>query len=356
MLFLLHLDGEESGRRSSPRSDKGSGGKKDSNHENYWKILEGEDSDSYEQVLKDEQSIGLADFSATDASFVVLELLNEEQLCDPSMDSDSIVRGIHYRKMWDYRVSPNVIAVQSPYIAQVKLLRDRLDTFPGASGVEVATIDSFQGREADAVIISMVHYTFSYLVRSNTLGAVGFLGDSRRMNVAITRARKLVAVVCDSSTICHNTFLARLLRHIRRFGRIDEPSFPYVPDSLHRSGSINRSSKGHLDNSSHQNTKEKQAMNWTLIAQRVHDILRNYPLLHLTHGRKVLEICTIIDWNKGKAVNLLLECLGLNDRDDILPIYIGYDRTDKDVFKVLTELNSGYGILVSSVPKETNAH
>jgi len=46
--------------------------------------------------------------------------------------------------------------VQSPYIAQVQLLRDRLDGFPEASGVEVATIDSFQGREADAVIISMV--------------------------------------------------------------------------------------------------------------------------------------------------------------------------------------------------------
>ncbi|CAL5364810.1 unnamed protein product [Camellia sinensis] len=109
-------------------------------------------------------------------------------------------------------VSPTAIAVQSPYVAQVQLLRDRFDELPEAAGVEVATIDSFQGREADAVIISMV--------RSNTLGAVGFLGDSRRMNVAITRARKHVAVVCDSSTICHNTFLARLLRHIRYFGRV----------------------------------------------------------------------------------------------------------------------------------------
>ncbi|XP_008797952.2 DNA-binding protein SMUBP-2 isoform X2 [Phoenix dactylifera] len=53
-------------------------------------------------------------------------------------------------------VSPTAIAVQSPYIAQVQLLRDRLDEFPEASGVEAATIDSFQGREADAVIISMI--------------------------------------------------------------------------------------------------------------------------------------------------------------------------------------------------------
>ncbi|KAK4765052.1 hypothetical protein SAY86_026142 [Trapa natans] len=109
-------------------------------------------------------------------------------------------------------VNPSAIAVQSPYVAQVQLLRDRLDEHPETGGVEVATIDSFQGREADAVIISMV--------RSNTLGAVGFLGDSRRMNVAITRARKHVAIICDSSTICHNTFLARLLRHIRYFGRV----------------------------------------------------------------------------------------------------------------------------------------
>ncbi|VAI16660.1 unnamed protein product [Triticum turgidum subsp. durum] len=109
-------------------------------------------------------------------------------------------------------VSPTSIAVQSPYIAQVQLLRDRLEEYPEALGVEVSTIDSFQGREADAVVISMV--------RSNSLGAVGFLGDNRRMNVAITRARRHVALVCDSSTICNNEFLARLLRHIRQHGQV----------------------------------------------------------------------------------------------------------------------------------------
>ncbi|XP_062220036.1 uncharacterized protein LOC133919612 [Phragmites australis] len=109
-------------------------------------------------------------------------------------------------------VSPTAIVVQSPYIAQVQLLRDKLEEYPGLSAVGVSTIDSFQGREVDAVVISMV--------RSNPLGAVGFLGDSRRINVAITRARKHVTVVCDTSTICHSTFLARLHRHIRRYGQV----------------------------------------------------------------------------------------------------------------------------------------
>ncbi|GLU05609.1 hypothetical protein SLE2022_227020 [Rubroshorea leprosula] len=94
---------------------------------------------------------------------------------------------------------------------------------------------------------------------------------------------------------------------------------------------------------------------WPTIAQRVHDILKDYPRLRLTHGRKVLEIRPVIDWNKGKAVEFLLESLGLSDRDDVLPIYIGDDKTDEDAFKVLREGNRGYGILVSSVPKESNA-
>lgn len=78
-------------------------------------------------------------------------------------------------------VRPEGIAVQAPYGAQVELLRSRLASVPGAEKVEVASVDSFQGREADAVVISMV--------RSNDKGSVGFLTDQRRMNVAVTRAR-----------------------------------------------------------------------------------------------------------------------------------------------------------------------
>ncbi|KAI3804356.1 hypothetical protein L1987_25834 [Smallanthus sonchifolius] len=94
---------------------------------------------------------------------------------------------------------------------------------------------------------------------------------------------------------------------------------------------------------------------WPMIAQYVHDVLKDYPRLTLTHGRKVLEIRPLIDWDKGKAVEFLLESLGLSNINDVLPIYIGDDRTDEDAFKVLREGNHGYGILVSSVPKESKA-
>lgn len=102
----------------------------------------------------------------------------------------------------------------------------------------------------------------------------------------------------------------------------------------------------------YRNVDEK---NWPTIAQYVHDILKSYPRLRLTHGRKVLEVRPVIDWHKGKAVEFLLESLGLSDREDVLPIYIGDDRTDEDAFKVLRKGNRGYGILVSPDPKETKA-
>ncbi|XP_065006684.1 probable trehalose-phosphate phosphatase 2 isoform X3 [Musa acuminata AAA Group] len=94
---------------------------------------------------------------------------------------------------------------------------------------------------------------------------------------------------------------------------------------------------------------------WPEVAQRVVNLLKDYPRLRVTHGRKVLEIRPVIDWNKGKAVEFLLESLGLSNREDVLSIYVGDDRTDEDAFEVLRESNRGYGILVSSIPKETNA-
>ncbi|KAK1309472.1 putative trehalose-phosphate phosphatase H [Acorus calamus] len=75
-------------------------------------------------------------------------------------------------------------------------------------------------------------------------------------------------------------------------------------------------------------------MKWSGLAEQVRSVLKAYPKLRLTQGRKVLEIRPTIKWDKGKALEFLLESLGFADCNDVLPVYIGDDRTDEDAFKV----------------------
>jgi trehalose 6-phosphate phosphatase len=69
----------------------------------------------------------------------------------------------------------------------------------------------------------------------------------------------------------------------------------------------------------------------------------------------VFEVRPSIKWDKGKALEFLLESLGYAGRADVLPVYIGDDRTDEDAFKALRRRGQGVGILVSKHPKETSA-
>ncbi|KAK6150434.1 hypothetical protein DH2020_015366 [Rehmannia glutinosa] len=94
---------------------------------------------------------------------------------------------------------------------------------------------------------------------------------------------------------------------------------------------------------------------WSELAKQVGSVLEGYPNLRLTQGRKVLEIRPTIKWDKGKALEFLLESLGYAKCADVFPVYIGDDRTDEDAFKVLRERGQGFGILVSKTPKDTNA-
>ncbi|XP_066376100.1 probable trehalose-phosphate phosphatase 8 [Miscanthus floridulus] len=94
---------------------------------------------------------------------------------------------------------------------------------------------------------------------------------------------------------------------------------------------------------------------WSSLADKVKAVLRDFPELKLTEGRKVLEIRPSIMWDKGRAVEFLLKSLGFDDRTNVLPVYIGDDRTDEDAFKVLRERGQGIGILVSKCPRETDA-
>ena len=98
------------------------------------------------------------------------------------------------------------VAVITPYAAQARLLREQIRI----TDLEIDTIDGFQGREKETVIVS--------LVRSNDRGEIGFLSDIRRMNVALTRARRKLIVVGDTSTIAGHEFYARLIEHFEHHG------------------------------------------------------------------------------------------------------------------------------------------
>ncbi len=74
--------------------------------------------------------------------------------------------------------------------------------------ISVNTIDSFQGQERDIVYISMT--------RSNAAGVIGFLSDTRRMNVAMTRARKKLVVVGDSATLSRFPFYADFIAYAEK--------------------------------------------------------------------------------------------------------------------------------------------
>jgi ATP-dependent RNA/DNA helicase IGHMBP2 len=103
-------------------------------------------------------------------------------------------------------VPASAIAVIAPYSAQVRLLRDKLRH----EGLEIDSVDGFQGREKEAVVLS--------LVRSNTQGEVGFLADVRRMNVALTRARRKLLVIGDSATLACHPFYQALIAHFEATG------------------------------------------------------------------------------------------------------------------------------------------
>jgi trehalose 6-phosphate phosphatase len=88
------------------------------------------------------------------------------------------------------------------------------------------------------------------------------------------------------------------------------------------------------------------------ITQAVNEAAARHRELRKIAGKKVYELQPDIDWNKGSAVLWLLEKLGL-DQPDVLPLYIGDDRTDEDAFRALRQ--RGVGIIVSEQPRPSAA-
>ncbi|KFY42783.1 hypothetical protein V494_02244 [Pseudogymnoascus sp. VKM F-4513 (FW-928)] len=117
-----------------------------------------------------------------------------------SNEMEAALVKLHVKNLVEAGVKPEDIAVITPYNAQLALMSGPLkEEFPG---IELGSVDGFQGREKEAIIVS--------LVRSNADGEVGFLGEKRRLNVAMTRPRRHLCVIGDAETVAKGSgFLKR---------------------------------------------------------------------------------------------------------------------------------------------------
>lgn len=99
------------------------------------------------------------------------------------------------------------VAVITPYREQRSILKATFQSICGAKGakdVAIETIDSYQGRQVDVVILSCV--------RAGSSGGLGFVNDIRRLNVAITRARRSLWILGALSTLRNNKEWDALIR------------------------------------------------------------------------------------------------------------------------------------------------
>lgn len=157
-------------------------------------------------LLTDLPSVIAGPFTERPATFIDTAGAEYDEEIEPdglsklnSREANLVIRLV--RQLTDAGVRGDQIAIIVPYAAQVRLLRSRLNL----EGLEIDTVDGFQGREKEVVIIS--------LVRSNDKREIGFLADTRRTNVALTRARRGLIVIGDSATFASNPFYATMFEY-----------------------------------------------------------------------------------------------------------------------------------------------
>ncbi|EMJ91566.1 AAA domain protein [Leptospira kirschneri str. JB] len=136
------------------------------------------------------------DTAGTDSEEVIID----DSISNP-FEADLQVRLCFLLKENDW--PEEEITILSPYRAQVRLISEKLRDV-GLTKINVSTIDSFQGRENRCILLGFV--------RSNSEGRSGFLKESRRINVGMTRARDLLLCIGDSSTLSQDPFLCKLIR------------------------------------------------------------------------------------------------------------------------------------------------
>jgi ATP-dependent RNA/DNA helicase IGHMBP2 len=162
-------------------------------------------------LLRDLPGVADNELTSTPVHFIDTAGASYDEALEPDGESrlnlqeaDLVARKV--LELLDSGLPPAQIAVIAPYAAQVRLLRERLKQ----PELEIDSVDGFQGREKEAVVVT--------LVRSNIEGEIGFLGDIRRMNVALTRARRKLIVIGDSATVSQHPFYIRMVNYFESIG------------------------------------------------------------------------------------------------------------------------------------------
>lgn len=172
-----------------------------SSHELYDGALIADDTVARHTLFADEPPLEMIDTAGAGWNETV-EPDGESRL----NDQEAELVATRARALLDRGVAPQDIGVITPYAAQARRIRELL----AVDDLEVDTVDGFQGREKDAILISFV--------RSNDEMEIGFLAEIRRTNVALTRARKKLLLVGDSATLSTLEFYARLFEYIEANG------------------------------------------------------------------------------------------------------------------------------------------
>ena len=106
------------------------------------------------------------------------------------------------------------IGVITPYKDHEEFIKKLLSSKFQVPSVEVKSVDGFQGREKEIIILS--------LVRANEKEEIGFLNDIRRLNVSITRAKRKLIIIGDSKTLSVHKTYEDLIQYIKKNGILKE--------------------------------------------------------------------------------------------------------------------------------------
>ena len=155
----------------------------------------------WDEILDPENVICFLDTSKSERKF---EIKKPGSTSKENPFEVEIVK-IILEKMFKIGIKKEWIGVITPYDDQLDLLRKSLK-----EKIEINTVDGFQGREKEIIIISFV--------RSSKEKILGFLTDLRRLNTAITRAKRKLICIGDSETLSSHPVYSRFIHFIKEKG------------------------------------------------------------------------------------------------------------------------------------------